>query len=97
MGGDARLAYANPAKVPRYSRPLNVGDHIEFLDTPNMQGEVVDFSLLFTVLRTESGDLIQIPNNQFFQRAVRRQKGDTEIALEEQINREKEHIPEHED
>jgi len=66
-------------------RPFNVGDRIE-LPAQNLGGRVVDFTLVFTVLRGEEGDLIQIPNNLFFQQPIRRLPGKETIELSEQID-----------
>lgn len=42
---------------------------------------------MFTTLRTETGDLVQIPNNAFFQRIIKCQQGHIDITLEEQLER----------
>lgn len=81
------LSHATCAVVMMLARPFDIGDKLEFPETPNIRGEVVDFTLIYTSLRTDTGDLIQIPNNTFFQRIVKRQKGEIEITLEEQFNR----------
>jgi small-conductance mechanosensitive channel len=56
------------------ARPFQIGDSVEVV-ADNLRGEVVDFTLLFTTLRDDDGALIQIPNNQFFQKAIRRRSG----------------------
>lgn len=69
-------------------RPFQVGDTIEF-PPDGFKGKVVNFSLLFTTLRTDDDRLLQIPNNMFFQRVIYRKRGDGPIALDEQLLREK--------
>lgn len=69
------------------TRPFSVGDTID-VPSDNLQGKVIDFNLMFTTLRDEQGDLIQIPNNLFFQKPIRRRVGTVTIPLEEQVERE---------
>jgi len=52
-------------------RPYEFGERIELLPD-EIKGRVVDRSLMFTTLREEDGCLLMVPNNQFFQRVVRR-------------------------
>jgi small-conductance mechanosensitive channel len=66
------------------SRPFQIGDQLEFPPDP-LKGTVVNFSLLFTTLKTEDGRLIQIPNNMFFQRVIIRVHGGKKIELEDQL------------
>lgn len=68
-------------------RPFQVGDVIE-LSGQDTKGKVVNFNLLFTILRGEDGDLVQIPNNVFFQTPIRRRLGETTVNLEEQLHKE---------
>jgi len=68
------------------TRPFQVGDTIEF-PAQQLKGKVVNFSLLFTILRDENGDLIQIPNNTFFQTPIRRRPGKLAVSLEEQLEK----------
>lgn len=67
------------------SRPFGVGDVIE-LTPDGLRGKVVNFNLLYTTLRTESGEeTVQVPNNLFFQRAIKRKEGKAHIGLDEQL------------
>ena len=50
--------------------PFHLGDTVELLPE-NLKGRAVDRNLMFTVLREESGSLLQIPNNLFFQKIFR--------------------------
>jgi small-conductance mechanosensitive channel len=66
-------------------RPFRIGDTIEFPPDP-LRGKVINFTMLFTILRDEEKDeLIQVPNNIFFQRVIRRKKGDAQIRLDDQV------------
>jgi small-conductance mechanosensitive channel len=51
-------------------RPFRLGDSIEVLPE-NLKGRVIDSNLMFVVVREDSGALIQIPNNLFFQKMFR--------------------------
>ena len=67
-------------------RPFSVGDDIE-LPGQNLRGKVVNFTLVFTILQGAEDELIQIPNNLFFQQPIRRFPGDVTIDLAEQVDR----------
>ena len=61
------------------TRPFRLNDHIEVLengDKPGLKGQVVDINLIYTTLQEcidgKSTSVLQIPNNLFFQRTVRR-------------------------
>jgi len=51
-------------------RPFRVGDTVELLPE-SLKGRAIDRNLMFTVLREESGSVLQIPNNLFFQKMFR--------------------------
>jgi len=61
------------------SRPFRLHDYIEVLENgekPGLKGRVIDVNLIYTTL-LETGDghegtVLQLPNNLFFQRTVRR-------------------------
>lgn len=56
-------------------RPFRLHDRIEVLENgekPGLKGEVVDINMVYTTLLEDGGSTLQIPNNQFFQRATRR-------------------------
>mgnify|MGYP006299782269 FL=1 len=82
------LSHALCSVILMFSGPFEVGDTIEFGETPDIRGEVVDFSLLFTALRDKEGHLVQIPNNTFFQKIVRREVGSATRSLEQQVDEE---------
>ncbi len=67
-------------------RPFSIGDELEFAGE-TVKGKVVDLNFLYTTLREEDGTLIQIPNNLFFQKSVKRRRALSAISLAEQLNR----------
>jgi small-conductance mechanosensitive channel len=68
------------------ARPFQVGDTV-VLPGQGLEGKVVNFTLLFTVLRDDQGDLVQIPNNTFFQTPIRRRPGTSAVSLHEQLHK----------
>lgn len=67
-----------------FFRPFEVGDEIEFTDPAGLRGKVINLNFAYTTLRDKDGRLIQIPNNLFFQRIVKRrlarESADTSLA-----------------
>ncbi len=66
------------------ARPFRLHDHIELLENgekAGLKGRVVDINLIYTTLhetREDGADtMLQIPNSQFFQRSIRRWRGDS--------------------
>lgn len=66
------------------TRAFRLYDHVELLesgDKPGLRGQVIDLNLVYTTLRepaTQDGGLestLQIPNSLFFQRTLRRWRG----------------------
>lgn len=53
-------------------RPFEVGDRIEIVGDDPVLGEVMDLNPVYTTLRAEDGATLQVPNNLFFQKAVKR-------------------------
>lgn len=51
-------------------RPFRFGETVEILPE-NLKGRVTDRNLMFTTLREESGNVLLIPNNLFFQKIFR--------------------------
>ncbi len=71
-----------------FFRPYEIGDELEFLD-PAVKGTVVNLNFAYTTLRDDSGLLVQIPNNLFFQKIVKRRPGHySTVSLAEQLKRE---------
>ncbi len=63
-------------------RPFHLGDTIEVLPE-NLSGRVIDRNLMFVVVRENSGAVIQIPNNLFFQKMFK-VRGDSNKTLFEE-------------
>lgn len=61
-------------------RPFDVGDEIEIAGEP-IQGKVAALNFLYTTLHTADGALLQIPNNLFFQKVIKRRRGNGRISL----------------
>jgi small-conductance mechanosensitive channel len=51
-------------------RPFRLGQTVEILPEA-LKGRVIDRNLMFTILRDEGGNLLQVPNNLFFQKMFR--------------------------
>lgn len=67
-------------------KPFQIGDHI-IIPADGLEGEVTDLNLMFTTLTGNDRETIQIPNNQFFQKAVRRVPGEKQRDLYEQLRK----------
>lgn len=67
-------------------QPFQIGHFVE-LHGQNLQGKVINFNLFFTTLRAENGDLVEVPNNLFFQNAIRHRPGDKAMSLSEQLSK----------
>jgi small-conductance mechanosensitive channel len=65
-------------------KPFRIGDLVE-ITSDNLKGEVIDLNLMFTTLRDDKDYLIQVPNNYFFQKAIRLKKGKDEVSLYDQF------------
>lgn len=66
------------------TRPFRLQDHIELLENgekPGLKGRVVDINLIYTTLlevgadASDEASVLQVPNSLFFQRTVRRWRG----------------------
>lgn len=68
-------------------QPFKVGSVVE-LPVAGVRGKVVNFNLIYTTLRGEEGDLIEVPNNTFFQQPIRHRDKTSGIGLEEQLTKE---------
>lgn len=53
-------------------RPFEVGDRVEIVGDDPVTGEVTDLNPVYTTLRTEDGGTLQVPNNLFFQKVLKR-------------------------
>lgn len=69
-------------------KPFAIGDDVE-LPGDAIAGKVVDITLIFTILRSPSGEYVQVPNNMFFQKIFKRRIGEHAIDLSQQLKEEK--------
>lgn len=73
--------------------PFRIGDDIEIIDpamTEGLGGKVRNINLIFTTLSApDKLSTIQIPNNLFFQKILRKRKGQQTHSLEKQVFEEK--------
>lgn len=53
-------------------RPFEVGDRVEIIGEDPVLGEVTDLNPIYTTLRTDDDGTLQIPNNLFFQKVLKR-------------------------
>jgi small-conductance mechanosensitive channel len=53
-------------------RPFEVGDRVELLGDDEVIGEVTDLNPVYTTLRAADGGTLQVPNNVFFQKSLKR-------------------------
>ncbi len=67
------------------TRPFSVGDQVEFVGEA-VKGRVVDLNFIYTTLRSEDGGTLQVPNNMFFQKVLKRQHGTGGISLAQQLS-----------
>lgn len=76
-----------------FFRPYEIGDDVEFID-PVVKGTVVSLNFGYTTLRDDTGMLVQIPNNLFFQKIIKRRPGrHSPTSLAEQLQRTQEENP----
>lgn len=74
------------ALILMIARPFDVGDTVEFVGD-NARGKVIQFNLLYTTVRDADDEtqVIQIPNNFFFQKMIRRRMGQATVSLDQQL------------
>ena len=54
-----------------FSFPFRIGDKIKILDKDvPIEAEIIDIRLLYTLLKTDSGERISYPNNLFLQKGT---------------------------
>lgn len=68
-----------------FLRPFQVGDDIELAGDP-VRGRVVDLNFFYTTLLDHQGQLLQVPNNLFFQKTLKRRRNKPTISLAGQLN-----------
>lgn len=79
------LSHSSATLLILILRPFHVGDDIEFAGEP-VGGRVVDLNFFFTTLLDHDGRLVQIPNNLFFQKTLRRRCNQPGVSLAYQLN-----------
>jgi small-conductance mechanosensitive channel len=67
-----------------FTHPFEIGDEIEFME-PAIKGRVVDLNFMYTTLANDDGSLVQVPNNMFFQRIIKRRPGNATVTLGAQL------------
>ena len=67
------------------ARPFHIGDEIEIAGEP-ISGRVVDLNFVYTTLKDAEGRLVQIPNNLFFQKVVKRRVNPVPVTLAAQLS-----------
>jgi len=68
-------------------KPFSVGDDVELVSA-GVKGRVVDLSVIYTTLEVAEGETVLIPNNLFFQGAIRRRVGKHTRGLDQQLDAE---------
>lgn len=61
------------------TRPFAVGDEVEFVGEPT-KGRVKDLNFIYTTLDAGDGTVMQVPNNLFFQKVLRRRHGAAAVS-----------------
>ncbi|MDR0353218.1 MAG: mechanosensitive ion channel family protein [Opitutaceae bacterium] len=67
-----------------FTHPFEIGDEIEFME-PAIKGRVVNLNFMYTTLENDDGSLVQVPNNMFFQRIIKRRPGKASVTLGAQL------------
>jgi small-conductance mechanosensitive channel len=71
-------------------RPFEVGDTVEIPGEPGgIKGKAVDFNLMYTTLQADDGAEIRVPNSLFFQRPLKRFRGEVQVSLDEQLTKQR--------
>lgn len=65
--------------------PFAIGDEIEFAGEP-VRGRVIDLNFVYTTVQCDDGSDMQIPNNLFFQKVLKRRHNGGPISLAAQLN-----------
>lgn len=60
-------------------RPFAVGDEVEFAGEP-VKGRVIDLNFIYTSLDAGDGTVMQVPNNLFFQKVLKRRHAAAAVA-----------------
>ncbi len=79
------LSNASSTVLILFLRPFQIGDDIEIAGEP-VAGRVIDLNFFYTTLVDVEGRLLQVPNNLFFQKTVKRRRNSGDISLAQQLN-----------
>lgn len=79
------LSNASATLIILVTKPYQVGDDVEFAGEP-VRGRVIDLNFFYTTLLDDEGRLIQIPNNLFFQKTLKRRRNEPPCSLAYQLN-----------
>lgn len=79
------LSNASSTVLILFLRPFQIGDDLEIAGEP-VAGRVVDLNFFYTTLQDSEGRLLQVPNNQFFQKTIKRRRNAGTISLAQQLN-----------
>lgn len=74
-------------------RPFAVGDEVEFAGDP-VKGRVIDLNFIYTSLDAGDGTVMQIPNNLFFQKVLRRRHAATAVSAAAHLRTKRPDAPE---
>lgn len=66
-------------------RPFSIGDDIA-IPSEDVAGRVVDLNFFYTSLLAHDGSEWRIPNNMFFQKVIKRERGKNSTSLSVQLN-----------
>lgn len=70
-------------------RPFSLGDEIEF-PGEQVKGRVTDLNFMYTTLEADDGTLLQVPNNLFFQKTLRRRRARRPVTAITHLRRKQE-------
>jgi small-conductance mechanosensitive channel len=79
------LSNASSTVLILFLRPFQVGDDLEIAGEP-VSGRVIDLNFFYTTLIDTEGRLLQVPNNLFFQKTMKRRRNAGVISLAQQLN-----------
>ena len=74
-------------------KPFRIGDYVELVESaagPNVGGRVTDVTMMYVVLREETDEgpaFVQVPNNLFFQKTIRRRAGRRAVPIEQHVEK----------
>ena len=73
-------------------RPFSVGDEIELAGEP-VKGRVIDLNFIYTSLDAGDGTVMQVPNNLFFQKVLRRRRAMAAVSPSEHLRAKRPEAP----